>query len=161
MPLQAKSRIVVLGNREDRDWSKSEHFAPVLRFDSLQFLVSLAVQRPHGLKQGDCKNTFCQGILSPKEVTIVRPPSGDPDAPKDENWLLQKTLYGLCRSPCHWYQKIDAILHSIGLVLSPHDSCSYTGLFGISVTHWRRLLQFRYLLVCMLMTLSTSWRTRR
>ncbi len=80
MPLRAKSRIVVLGNREGRDWSKCDCFAPVLRFDSLRFLVSLAAQHRRGLKQGDCKNVFCQGILPPEEITIVRPPSGDPDA---------------------------------------------------------------------------------
>jgi hypothetical protein len=34
IPLRAKSRIVVLGNRETRDWSKSDCFAPVLLFDS-------------------------------------------------------------------------------------------------------------------------------
>ena len=45
----------------------------------LRFLVSLALQHHHGLKQGDCKNAFCQGILPPDKVTIVRPPSGDPD----------------------------------------------------------------------------------
>ncbi len=74
MPLRAKSRIVILGNQEDRDWLKSDRFTPVLRFDSLQFLVSLAVQRHRGLKQGNCKNAFCQGILPTKEITIVRPP---------------------------------------------------------------------------------------
>jgi hypothetical protein len=30
MPLRAKSCVVVLGNRDGRDWSKSERFAPVL-----------------------------------------------------------------------------------------------------------------------------------
>ncbi len=103
MPLWAKSRIIVLENQEDRDWSKSERFAPVLRFDSLRFFVSLAVQCRRGLKQGNCKNAFCQRILLPEEITIVRPPWGDPDAPKDEYWLLQKTLYGLHCSPWHWY----------------------------------------------------------
>ncbi len=98
MPLQAKSRIVVLGNRECRDWSKSDQFAPVLHFDSFRFLVILAVQHCCGLKRGDCKNA-CQGVLPPEEVTIVRPPLGDTDAAKDEYWLLQKTLYGLLRSP--------------------------------------------------------------
>jgi hypothetical protein len=101
MPLCAKSWIVVLGNCECRDWSKSNQFSPVLCYDSLHFLVSLVVQHCHGLKQGDCKNAFCQGILPPEEVTIVCPPSSDPDAPKDEYWLLQKTLNGLQRSPCH------------------------------------------------------------
>jgi hypothetical protein len=44
MPLWAKYRIVVLGSCEGRGWSKSDCFAPVLCFDSLCFLVSLAVQ---------------------------------------------------------------------------------------------------------------------
>ena len=88
MPLQAKSWIVVLGNRENWEWSKSNRFAPVLRFDSLRYLFSLAVHQRWGLKQGGCKNAFCQGILPPEEITIVWPPSGDPDAAKDKFWLL-------------------------------------------------------------------------
>ena len=127
MPLRAKSWIIVLGNCESSEWSKSVHFALVLRFDSLRFLVSLAAQKCRGLKQGNCKNTFCQGVLPPEEITIIRPPSGDPDAAKDEYWLLQKMLYGLRRSPRHWYEKIDSILRSIGLVPNAHDPCFYTG----------------------------------
>ena len=84
LPLRAKSRIMVLVTRESCDWSKSDRFAPVLCFDSIGFLVSLAVQHRRGLKQGDCKNTFCQGILPPEEVTIVCPQSGNPNAAKDE-----------------------------------------------------------------------------
>ncbi len=79
LPLHAKSRIVVLGNHEDHIWTKSDRFAPVLRQDSLHFLTSLVVQKRRALRQGDCKNAFCQGILPPDETTIVRPPSGDPD----------------------------------------------------------------------------------
>ncbi len=118
---------MVLENRESREWPKSDQFAPVLCFDSLRYLVSLAVQHCRGLKQGNCKNTFCQGILPPEEMTIVRPPSGDPDAVKDKYWLLQKTLYGLWHSPRHWYEKIDSILRSIGLTPNAHDPCLYTG----------------------------------
>jgi hypothetical protein len=127
MPLWAKSCIVVLGNRENCDWSKSDCFAPVLQFDNLRFLVSLSTQHHRALKQGDCKNAFCQGILLPEETTIVQPPSGDPDTTKDKYWLLFKTLYGLHWSPRHWYEKIDAILCSTGLIPSLHDPCLYTG----------------------------------
>jgi hypothetical protein len=127
MPLRAKSRILVLGNQECCDWSKSDRFAPVLWFDSLCFLVSLVVQRPCGLKQGDCKNAFCQGILPLDEIKIVCPLSVDPDAPKDEYWLLQKTLYSLHCSPCHWYEPIDSILRLIGLTPNPIDPCFYMG----------------------------------
>ncbi len=127
MPLRAKSCIVVLGNHESRDWFKSDRFAPVLWFDSLCFLVSLSTQHCWALKQGGCKNAFYQGTLPTEETTIVRPPSGDLDASKDEYWLLPKTLYGLRWSPRHWYDKINAILCSIGLTPSSHDPCLYTG----------------------------------
>jgi hypothetical protein len=66
MPLWAKSWIVVLGNRDSREWSKSNQFAPVLWFDSLRYLVSLAIQRCHGLKQGDCKKRLLPGYSSPR-----------------------------------------------------------------------------------------------
>jgi hypothetical protein len=85
----------------------------------------VASRRP--LRQGDCKNAFCQGILPDNEVTIVCPPSGDPEAAPDEYWLLKRTLYGLWQSPCHWYDKISAILRSIGLTPSLEDPCLYTG----------------------------------
>jgi hypothetical protein len=45
LPLRAKSRVVVLGNHEDRIWSKSDRLAPVLRGSSLRFLVSLAIKK--------------------------------------------------------------------------------------------------------------------
>ena len=127
LPIRAKSRIVVLGNHEDRIWSKSERFAPVLRSDSLRFLVSLAVEQRRILKQGDCKNAFCQSELPPDETTIVKPPSGDPDAQPGEHWLLLRTLYGLRRSPRHWYDKIQSVLTSLGLKQNPYDPCVFTG----------------------------------
>jgi hypothetical protein len=109
-PLRAKSRIVVLGNHEDRVWSTSDKFAPILCRDSLRFLKSMAVASHCPLRQGDCKNAFCQGILPPDKIAIVCPLCGDPKATLDEYWLLKRTLYGLWCSPRHWYDKINTIL---------------------------------------------------
>jgi len=44
LPFCAKSRIVVLDNHKDRVLTKSEKYAPVLRADSLRYLVSIAVE---------------------------------------------------------------------------------------------------------------------
>ncbi len=126
-PHRAKSRIVALGNHEDQIWTESEKYAPILRSDTLHFLVSLAIQQRRTLKEGDCKNAFCQGILPPDEITIVKTPIGDPDAKKDEYWLLKRTLYGLRRSPKHWYDKIRKILTSIGLNQNPYNPCLFSG----------------------------------
>ncbi len=40
---------------------------------------------------------------------------------------MLKTLYGLRHSPKHWYDKINAILISIGLTPSLEDPCLYSG----------------------------------
>jgi len=127
LPVHAKSRIVVLGNHEDRSWSKSERYAPVLKSESLRYFVSLAMEHRKTLQQDDYKNAFCNGDLPPDEVTIIRPPNGDPDTRKDEFWLLCKTLYGLRRSPRHWYDKIKKILLSMGLKQNIYDPCLFTG----------------------------------
>ena len=77
MPILAKLYIIVLGNCEKNNWSKSNRFAPVRWFDSLRSLVSLSTQHHRGLKQRDCKTTFCQVYLPPEETTIIQPPSGN------------------------------------------------------------------------------------
>ena len=77
-PDRSKSRIVVLGNHEDRVYEKSKRFAPVLHYSSLRLLTSKAVEDRRILQQGDCKNAFCQAELPADEQTVVRPPFGDP-----------------------------------------------------------------------------------
>ncbi len=98
LPQCAKSQLVVLGNHKDRLWSKLKKFALVLCGNLLCFLVS-GIQKCRPLCQGNYKNAFCQGILPPEEVTIVRPPSGDPNMDPQKYWLLLQTLYGLRQSP--------------------------------------------------------------
>ena len=127
MPLRAKSRIVVLGNHEDRVWGKSDRFAPVIRTDSLRFLTSMAVDNCRTLRQCDVKNAFCNSDLPPDEVTIVRPPNGDPTAGPHEYWLLRKTLYGLRRSPKHWYDKLAGLFRAMGLRPNLYDPCVFSG----------------------------------
>ena len=126
-PDRAKSRIVVLGNLEARTWDKHERAAPVLKYSSLRLLVSSAVERKRKLKQADYKNAFCNPSLPSNETTVIRPPLGDPDAAPAEYWLLNKTLYGLRRSPKHWYDMASAALLKMGLKQSSHDPCLFHG----------------------------------
>ena len=86
----------------------------------------MAVEQRCTLKKGDVKNAFYNGDLPSEEVTVVRPPIGDPSAAKNEFRFLKKTLYGLRRSPKHWYDKIDGIFRSMGLQKNNCDPCLYT-----------------------------------
>ena len=105
-PDRAKSRIVVLGNLENRLWAKSEKYAPVLQYSSLRLLTSMATKNCCILRQGDCKNAVCNAKLPTDKTTIIKPPSGDPDAKRDVFWILKKTLDGLGLSPRHWYRLV-------------------------------------------------------
>ena len=98
-----------------------------MRPDSLRFLTSLAVNHRRTLQQGDVKNAFCNSDLPPDKVTIVCPPIGDPSALRNNYWLLRKMLYGLQRSPRHWFNKIDSIFKSMGLEPNLYNPCLYSG----------------------------------
>ena len=126
-PIRAKSRIVALGNYETTPWTKSEKYAPVIRKESCRLLTSLAVGMGRTQKQGDCKNALCHPILPEDEKVIIRPPSGCPLSKPGELWLLKKTLYGLRRSPKHWYNKFCDAMRNIGLKPCAHDPCVFTG----------------------------------
>ena len=109
-PQRAKSRIVVLGNHKDCAFNKSHRFAPVLSYSSLWILNSKAINKRHIHQKGDCKNAFYNALLPDDEIAIVRRPLGDPDSSPNNFSLLNKTLYGLRRSPQHCYNLIKKIL---------------------------------------------------
>jgi Reverse transcriptase (RNA-dependent DNA polymerase) len=126
-PVCAKSRIVALGNHEDTLWEPGDVHAPVIRKESDRLLTTLAVDMGRTQKQGDCKNAFLHPTLPPDEIVIVRPPPGCPFSKPGELWLLNKTLYGLFRSPKHWYDTLCQALRDIGMTPTVHDPCVFTG----------------------------------
>lgn len=85
-PHRAKSRIVVLGNREQRLWSRSDRYSPTLTQTQLRSLIALAVQHKRALRQGDVKNAFCNGILPTTETVVVKPPVGCPFSTPNTSW---------------------------------------------------------------------------
>ena len=71
------------------------------------------------LKPGEFKNAFVQATLPEEEITIFCPTLGDHNAAVDEFWLLKKSLYGLSRASCHWYEKTSKYLRAMGLKSRP------------------------------------------
>jgi hypothetical protein len=71
--VRAKSRIMVLGNKDPHQWTKNDCLAPIAPHSSVRLLFSLAIENNKFALQGDCKNAFCNPVLSGDEVFIVRP----------------------------------------------------------------------------------------
>jgi hypothetical protein len=126
-PDRAKYRIVALGNLDPNQWSKSDCFAPVLSQLELRFLIALAAQQKCIPKTGDVNQAFCQSCLPPDEYYICKPPPGCPLSKPKSYWKLKKTLYGLKRSPRHFYELARKILTNIGLKQHPTSPCIFYG----------------------------------
>ncbi len=124
---RAKYRIVALGNLDPHNWTKDEVFAPVLSQLELRFLTALAAKNKCIPKSGDITQAFCQSYLPTGEDYICRPPAGCPLTPKGTYWRLKKTLYGLKRSPRHFYNLASRTLKEIGLQQHPFSPCIFYG----------------------------------
>jgi hypothetical protein len=92
---QAKSQIVVLGNRDPIDWSKANCYAPVASQMIVHLMMALAVRNHTTLKQADCKNAFCNSVLPNDEPTVICPLPHCPTLKPNMYWHLKKTLYRL------------------------------------------------------------------
>ena len=126
-PKRCKYRIVALGNLDPHNWSKQDCFAPVLSQMEHRTLIALATRLKCTPKTGDVSQAFCQGVLPPDEEYYIKPPPGCPLTTKGGYLKLLKTLYGLKRSPRHWYEKARATLLSIGFKQCPNAPCLFIG----------------------------------
>jgi hypothetical protein len=126
-PIRAKYRIVVLGNLDPHQWSKADCFAPVLSALELRLLIAIATHYRVIPKQCDAIQAFCQTTLPPEEQYVCTPPKGCPFTPPNTYLLLKKNLYGLKRSPCHWYETAKRALLQLNLAPCPNAPCIFTG----------------------------------
>ena len=126
-PDRAKYQIVVLGNLDPHDWSNRDCFGPVLSSFELQLLIAIAVQNRIIPKSGNISQAFVQSVLPESEKYVIKPPKGCPLTPSKTYLLLKKTLYGLKRSPQHWYDTCRKILIDLGLTPCPNAPCIFTG----------------------------------
>ena len=128
-PDRAKYRIVVLGNLDPTNWSAADCFAPVLSALENRLLTCIATQLKVIPKSGDFIQAFCQSHLPETERYVCKPPPGCPITPPKTYLLLRKTLYGLKRSPRHWYETAKRYLIQIGLNPLPNAPCIFSGSF--------------------------------
>ena len=126
-PEHAKYHNVILRNLDPTNWSSADCFAPVLSALENRLLTVIATQLKVIPKSGDFIQAFCQSHLPKNERYICKPPAGCPITPPNTYLLLRKTLYGLKRSPRHWYNLAKKHLELIGLSPCPNAPCIFSG----------------------------------
>ena len=101
-----------------------EVFAPVVRFESIWVLISIAAQEGWILHDLDVKSAFLNGEV--EEELYVKQPEGFLIVGR-EHWVLRlrKSLYGLKQEPRAWYFKLHKCLLSLGFIKSRHEQAVY------------------------------------
>ena len=125
-PTRAKYRLVVLGNLNPNHWSKGDCYAPVMSQLEFCLLIAISCRLRCPIYTGDFTQAFCQSILPKYKTYIVRPPKDCLFTPPNIYLKLKRTLYGLKRSPRHWYKKASSTLKKLGFISMANSPCIFT-----------------------------------
>lgn len=117
-----KARLVVKGCSQKANINYTETFSPVVRFESIRILMSIACANNYEIYQFDIKTAFLYGDL--KEDIFMEQPEGFNDGSK-KVCKLRKSLYGLKQAPRQWNARLEKFLQRFGLIASQHDACVY------------------------------------
>ena len=126
-----KARCTARGDLMKKGINYGETFAPVVRFETLRFLLAYAAAHNWPVHQMDVVTAFLYGLMEGPDVYVKLPP-GYPIPPHlrhlpPEKLMgkLKKALYGIKQAPRLWNDTIDKFMLDHGFTRSNSDACLY------------------------------------
>ena len=117
-----KARLVVKGFKQQFGVNFFETYAPVIRYDSIRVLLSIAAREDLEIIQTDVKTAFLHGDLN--ELIYVKQPEGFDDG-SSKVCLLKRPQYGIKQAPSQWFKKMREVLLSLSFTQSNTDPCVF------------------------------------
>lgn len=121
-PHQFKARLVARGFQQNDDYELHELYAPVAKISTFRLMLAIANKLRLPVHHMDVKSAFLYGDI--KEEVYVKLPLGHKDRDCKVG-KLNKSLYGLRKSPKCWNIKFDSVVAEKGFIRSQNDSCLY------------------------------------
>ena len=113
-----------MGYTQKHGISCDETFSPVVKFQSIRVLVTVAVQNDLLLHQMDVVTTFLNGTLE-EEIYMHQPDGYIQQGQEHLLCKLKKSLYGLKKSPHCWNKVLTEFMKSVGFEQISADPCIY------------------------------------
>lgn len=119
-----KARVVAKGFSQSDGIDFKETFAPVVRYDTVRVILSLAAIYDMEIAQFDVKTAFLNGIL--EETIYMKVPEGV-EHKDGQVCRLKRSLYGLKQSSRVWNSRFVDFVRDCNLKQSLSDTCVFYG----------------------------------
>jgi hypothetical protein len=124
LPCRLKARFFAKGYRQVKGIDYQDSFAPVVRYDSLRVIISIAAHRDLELIQLDVTAAFLNGVI--EELVYIAQPEGYVVTGREsEVCRLNKGIYGICQASRIWNKTLHDALIDYGFTQSAADPCVY------------------------------------
>ena len=120
-----KARLVGCGYSQKYGIDYDEIYSPVIRFESIRCILSLAVQHDLSVHAMDVSSAFLNSTLS-EELYMSQPEHFHVKGKEDYVCKLNKAIYGLKQSSKCWNTSFSSTLLELNFKQSVNDSCVYT-----------------------------------
>ena len=118
-----KARLVARGFSQTHGVDYFETFSPVVRYESVRCVLSMAAAMDMEIAQFDVQTAFLNGPLA-EEIYMCQP-EGYEDG-SENVCRLYRSLYGLKQAPRCWNGKFNEFLEQHGFTATDQDRCVYT-----------------------------------
>lgn len=119
-----RARLVVKGFSQKAGIDFDETFSPVVKYDSLRIILSIAAEQDLDLFQFDVSSAFLYGELN-EEIYLEQPEGFRVSGRERDVYRLHKCMYGLKQAGRVWNAKFDGFVTAFGLTPSSVDPCVY------------------------------------
>ena len=120
-----KARLVARGYSQKYGLDYFETFSPVVRFESIRTILSLAAKRKLMVHHLDVKTAFLNSDLD-ENIYMHQPEQFVTHDDKKYVCKLNRSIYGLKQSSMQWNTTFDKYLKELNFESSKNDGCVYT-----------------------------------
>lgn len=117
-----KALLVAKGYTQQHEIDYEETFSPVVKYSTVQMMLSIAAARNYEIFQFDVKTAFLHGELD-RPIYMEQPSGCKKEG--DSVCLLNKAIYGLKQASMCWNKKIVKFLTDWNFIQSKADRCVF------------------------------------